>query len=375
MGEKPGESGNKPPDRGGRDEGEKTGTGYKGSRPWPTRRGAFRKPVVQQAKFEGKCAELKGCIYDCTDSKQADVFTKTTKEIANYVGTTYKYGNDVKLAVSTLRTPSFTEPSDPPEGASKSKLKIWETKISDYCKRESYLEENLKTLYSLVWGQCTDLIRARIEALDAHKQMFEDGDSIGLLIAIKALVYNYQSQKYKPLALHENMRRFYLIYQERNMTCQAYMEKFQNTVDVLDHCGAGAGNMPGLLQAILEESSINPDNATKEQVATALQESQERYLAVAFLLGADKARYGRLLENMENDYAQGVDRYPRTVIAAYNTISSYKQDARYIMQINGSGNDGLAFAQGTGDEGKEKKYVDRTKVTCFKCGVRGHYAT
>ena len=45
------------------------------------------------------------------------------------------------------------------------------------------------------------------------------------------------------------------------------------------------------------------------------------------------------------------------------------------MQINGSANDGVAFAQGGGDEGREKKYVDRTKVTCFKCGVRGHYAT
>ena len=87
MAEKPGESGGKTPGRGAREEGERTG--YKGSQPWAGRP-AFKKPVVQQLKFEGKCAELKGCIYDCTDSKQADVFTKTTKEIANYVGTTYK---------------------------------------------------------------------------------------------------------------------------------------------------------------------------------------------------------------------------------------------------------------------------------------------
>ncbi len=121
MGEKPGEAGEKTPARGIPQEGARTGTGYKGSRPWGARR-AFKKPVVQQLKFEGKCTELKGCIYDCTDSKQADVFTKTTKEIANYVGTNYKYGNDIKLAISTLKVPTFTEPTDPPDGASKSKI-------------------------------------------------------------------------------------------------------------------------------------------------------------------------------------------------------------------------------------------------------------
>ena len=91
------------------------------------------------------------------------------------------------------------------------------------------------------------------------------------------------------------------------MTCQAYMERFQNTVDVLQHGGAAAGNMPGLVHMMLEEENIDPDTATKQQIAAALTEAQERYLAVAFLLGADRARFGRMLENMENDYAQGVD--------------------------------------------------------------------
>jgi len=43
------------------------------------RRG-FRKPVVKRPKFEGD--DLKGHIYDCSDARQADMFIKTTKEIA-----------------------------------------------------------------------------------------------------------------------------------------------------------------------------------------------------------------------------------------------------------------------------------------------------
>ena len=46
--------------------------------------GGFKKPIMKQPKFEGKCEELKGFIYDCSDARQADMFTKTMKEIAGY---------------------------------------------------------------------------------------------------------------------------------------------------------------------------------------------------------------------------------------------------------------------------------------------------
>lgn len=52
--------------------------------------------IPRPAKFEGKCDDLKGYIYDCVDGKQADAYTKTTKEIAEYVGRTYKYGSDAR---------------------------------------------------------------------------------------------------------------------------------------------------------------------------------------------------------------------------------------------------------------------------------------
>jgi hypothetical protein len=47
-------------------------------------------------KFEGKTEDLKGHIYDCADARQSDQFTKTTKEIAEYLGrTAYKHGGDI----------------------------------------------------------------------------------------------------------------------------------------------------------------------------------------------------------------------------------------------------------------------------------------
>jgi hypothetical protein len=56
------------------------------------RRHSFRKSaavtrrIIKQPKFEGKCVDLKGHIYDCSDTSQSHIFMKTTKEIAEYVG-------------------------------------------------------------------------------------------------------------------------------------------------------------------------------------------------------------------------------------------------------------------------------------------------
>ena len=61
--------------------------------------------VSRQPKFEGKCDELKGHVYDCSDARQADLFIKTTKEVAEFVGRTYKYGGDIRLAVENLQVP------------------------------------------------------------------------------------------------------------------------------------------------------------------------------------------------------------------------------------------------------------------------------
>jgi hypothetical protein len=62
-----------------------------------------------------------------------------------------------------------------------------------------------------------------------------DGDGLALLKAIKNLVYNFQSQKYLSYALDESVRRVYLCAQGRHTTTSAYMEKFQNIVDVIKH--------------------------------------------------------------------------------------------------------------------------------------------
>lgn len=297
-----------------------------------------------------------------------------------------------------LTRPTLDEPSDPPEDATRTQLRIWEKKVDEFVKRETYLDENLKTLYSLVWGQCTDIMRQMIESLEGFEKMSVTGDGIGLLKAIKDIVFNFQSQKYLPHALHESAHRFYLCQQSKYATTATYLEQFQNIIDVVEHSGGSIGHHPGILNQVALEKGKEVDKMTEEDK----KEAQERYLAVAFVLGSDRSRFGVLIEHLENGYLQGQDGYPKTVTAAYHLLTNWKQE-RQAMPLAGS--HGVAFTnieddqqeaealvnagqskRGTGNGGRSGagavKYDQNrsgknggSEVTCHRCGKTSHYAT
>jgi len=79
----------------------------------PKRLPFYNRPK-KQVKFEGGIDALKGHIYDCTDSHQEDLYTKMTKEIAGYVATSLKNGNDVMIAIETLTVPMMKLPNNLP---------------------------------------------------------------------------------------------------------------------------------------------------------------------------------------------------------------------------------------------------------------------
>jgi hypothetical protein len=59
----------------------------------------------------------------------------------------------MRLLIKNLSMPVLTELADPAATTSKTQLRIWEKKVDEFVKRETYLGENMKTMYSLIWGQ------------------------------------------------------------------------------------------------------------------------------------------------------------------------------------------------------------------------------
>ena len=172
--------------------------------------------------------------------------------------------------------------------------------------------------------------------------MKQDSNGLELLVAIKDLLYNVQDRKYVPLSIHLAKRQFYLNSQGHSVSIANYYEQFNNTIDMLEHCGASLGEDDGIITKVLEHHDIEPSMATATQKENMRIEAQEWYYGLAFLMGADRVQFGHYLEDLENDFTQGVDRYPKSRVDAHHVLANWKQDPRNLVHLTG-GNDGVQF--------------------------------
>ena len=214
--------------------------------------------------------------------------------------------------------------------------------VKEHVKCTIKLDENIKFLWTVLWAQSSQAVQNRLEALNSYKTKKQDSNGLELLVAIKDLLYNVQDRKYVPLSIHLAKRQFYLNSQGRSVSVANYYEQFNNTIDMQEHCGASLGEDDGIITKVLEHHDIEPSMAMATQKENMWIEAQEWYYGLAFLMGADWVRFGRYLEDLENDFTQGVDRYPKSRVDAHHVLANWKQDPCNLVRLTG-GNDSAQF--------------------------------
>ena len=73
-------------------QGNSVGGAERGSR-------ALDKTVVKKNISDGRTDELSGYIFDATTAQQPNQYERTVKELARFVGSTYKQGSDIKRTI------------------------------------------------------------------------------------------------------------------------------------------------------------------------------------------------------------------------------------------------------------------------------------
>ena len=321
-----------------------------------------------KAAFEGKCDDLKGHIYDCANaSKAADMYTKTTREIAEYIGRTIKYSAAVVKGIETLTKPTIPMPEALPDTATAYEKKIWDKRVDKAIEEEYRLKDITSRGYAIVWGQCSDALREKIKAHKEYHDAHDKGSVVDLLKIIKTEMFTFQTQKYGPQAMHEAKRRFYMLRQDKHTSVQQYYETFTNTVEVIEHCGGGIGTDHSLVTEMLGGT----DRAITSEAAMTNAEklAKEKYLACAFILGSDKTRYGKLVEDLENAFTQGDDKFPKDMVSAYNLLVNWKQNPQnYVRIVDGSSDGAMFVTDAADDEAENNAFTGK----CWICKKPGH---
>ena len=93
---------------------------------------------------------------------------------------------------------------------------MFNQEVSAYVKKKDEHKANMMKEYSLIYGQCSDEIQAKVESMPNHENISNVGYPIALLNNIKTVVFQFQTTKQMALSIHECKRRFYNCQQDRS---------------------------------------------------------------------------------------------------------------------------------------------------------------
>ena len=121
--------------------------------------------------FRGHTKEMQGHVFLVfNDRENKQRFSKRVEMLQEYAMKELEYGSDMNLLLSDLKTPELPDPPDKPIGkTSEARLEIWKRRIYMYAEREMRLEENLKKVFVVIWGQCSDTMRAKVAAINNYE--------------------------------------------------------------------------------------------------------------------------------------------------------------------------------------------------------------
>ena len=107
----------------------------------------------------------------------------------------YKYGGDIRSSIKKSTRFAILLPLVPADTVNALTRTIAAKKIDLYVKRDGILDDNLRKAFSLIFGQCTELLKSKLKSSVNWDAMSSTYDMFALLEAIKTIIYKFGDQK------------------------------------------------------------------------------------------------------------------------------------------------------------------------------------
>ena len=328
------------------------GRGRNSGRGRGSRSGGDRKKSSNSSSTTTKKKSMSDYVYYIGSARQASDYVTVTNYIINYIRRTYDKGNDIATALEKLEEVDFTsrEPqlkiskkTDQAEKAREDKQfeKQYEIEYTEFNKTKNKYEDNKCAADALLWNQCTNTMKAKIQARKDYTSTVK-GNPIKLLEAIKQHALSYESTQYQMKTIFEAMRSLVNLKQKDGEEITDYLRRFKAAKDVfLSHVGKDfcferviEGDKDyAQLHTDLITAYENKQEDEAEKLCTKIKESRrtlmEPFMAYMYLDNADKSKYGTLTSGLDTQHSLGNDQFPKTLIDAQNVLDNHTWDASY----------------------------------------------
>jgi hypothetical protein len=183
--------------------------------------------------FKGKATDLHGFIYDIgLPNSNNNMFSKTTKEIAEHVSRTIEGAGDFRLAMFDLTFPTLVPPSTPVNEPGTTELswvdkEQYKLEYSEYVKTKNKRAQVQAKVFPLVLGQCSRAICDRLEASPDWPNINTSSDVLELLKLIQKSMYTKATNRHPTHVFYEADIALGKFHQGEDMSNSDFLEKFK----------------------------------------------------------------------------------------------------------------------------------------------------
>jgi hypothetical protein len=187
------------------------------------------------------------CYEEQSDRRQ---YSKTLEALESYVKKSLKYSEDMStLFAETMATPKVGMPVDPGSSATKTEEMIYTEEVKEYVKRARTLKSNMATVYAVVWGQCSEAMKAKVKSLAGYKEKAEANDCYWLLKQIKAVTLQFDEKCNVFISLLDARTSFLNCKQHQGQSADDYLETLRGWADTIEYHGETARSRPTMPNA------------------------------------------------------------------------------------------------------------------------------
>ena len=217
--------------------------------------------------------------------------------------------------------------------------------------------------------QCSQEVKDKLEGTDAWKSTQRD-QSLHELIRI---CIGFNDHKQEVFNLVQALKMLFLYSQGKKETAKQYGQNFGMFWETVEAFGGSPGAHQGIINALLKDptqiASVGSPMASEKKKAE--EDATESVKAALLISGANKTRFGKLKDDLANNYLLGIDQYPNTFEKAMRILGSY-QSTKASRPYKGDGSEsGLVFIQrggrgrgrgGRGAEQEEARQQERERT-------------
>jgi hypothetical protein len=359
------------------------GSGYRGGRGGRGGRSGHGSSNEQKKKsvFKGNTSEMNNNVFECYD-EQSDrrQYAKSLEALEAYVKKNLRHSDDLaKLFSEEMKEPTVTKPGALLSTATKTDEMIFAEEIKEYVKRVTILKGNLAAVYAVIWGQCSEAMKAKVKAAKDYQSKVDANDCLWILKQIKAITLQFDEKKNKFISLLDARTSLLNCRQFQGQSNDEYLESLRGWADTIEYHGGVVAENYTIVPETL--AGVQRTEDVRKQIA------RDSTLAILLIRRADPTRYGTLIADLSNNYAMGKDDYPKDLSSAYSLLVNYKTPANKRMQQDTSSvppannattttspeASAMTFAQKAAQQ-PGANGVLHDGITCFKCQGSGHYA-